>query len=287
MGEPLHGRVWVIAHRGASHDAPEHTYAAYDQAVTDGTDFLEHDLQMTRDGVLVCLHDPTVDRTSDGTGSVSELTLDELRALDFGSWFNQVNPDRAHPAFAGQEIVVFEEQLTRYRSNERTLRFHVETKFSKSTPASDISSGSRTMELELVRILEANELLNPDASAAPVVVQSFDPSSLTFINELTNDGVPTALLTPGPGPDALPPGVDIAAPNYRALLADPAYVERRHAQGNEVHTYTVDEPDQIRRLIEVGVDAIFTNRPGLLRQILSDEFPAWSARPADDRARRS
>ncbi len=83
---PGPGHPFVVAHRGASADKPEHTLAAYDLALREGADGVECDVRLTRDGHLVCVHDRRVDRTSTGTGVVSEMTLAELRRLDYGSW---------------------------------------------------------------------------------------------------------------------------------------------------------------------------------------------------------
>src|SRR5690349_21284419 len=80
------GHPFVVAHRGASAQRPEHTVAAYELALQEGADAVECDVRLTRDGHLVCVHDRRVDRTSDGTGLVSEMSLAELRELDFGSW---------------------------------------------------------------------------------------------------------------------------------------------------------------------------------------------------------
>jgi glycerophosphoryl diester phosphodiesterase len=81
--------IQVVAHRGASEDAPEHTLAAYKKAIEDGADALECDVRLTADGHLVCVHDRRVNRTSNGRGAVSALELAELAALDFGSWKNR------------------------------------------------------------------------------------------------------------------------------------------------------------------------------------------------------
>jgi glycerophosphoryl diester phosphodiesterase len=267
----LRDRVWVISHRGSSYDAPEHTPAAYELALRDQADFLECDLQLTADGVLVCVHDPTVDRTSDGSGSISDLTLEELRRLDFGSWFNDVRPDRANPDYVGQRIVTFEEQLA-YRRAAPEVRFHVETKWVVGPDGRDVRHGR--MEAELVRVLEHHQLLDPDPVSSRVVVQSFHPESLDLINELTDDGVPTALLTLGPGPTDVPAGMDVVAPNHLTLLHMPGYIASMHDQGVEVHTWTVDDPDIMRRLIEAGIDGIFSNRPGVLRRLLVEEYPS-------------
>ena len=269
-GSPLGGRVWVIAHRGASWDAPEHTLAAYDRAVADGTDFLEADLWQARDGSLVCIHDPTVDRTSNGTGPVSDYTAEQLRELDVGTWFNTANPDRARDEYAGASVVLFEEMLRRYRDAQPPLRFHVETKhpYRSSGEAGEIDP---SMEHELVGLLRAFDLVG-----SRVVVQSFWPRSLALVSELTEDAVPTALLSPGPGPERLPDHVDVSAPNHVALLADLTYIDRMHDAGKEVHTWTVDDPDVMRALLSAGVDGIFTNRVEVLRRLLEDEFPHWT-----------
>lgn len=272
-GAPLTERVWVIAHRGASWDAPEHTVAAYDRAVADGTDFLEADLWQASDGSLVCIHDPTVDRTSNAAGPVASFTPDELRALDFGSWFNAANPDRANDEYVGASVVLFEEMLRRYGEVEPPLRFHVETKH-LYRPGDEAGAIDPTMEHELVRLLR-----NFDLVRARVVVQSFWPRSLEVVSELTDDAVPTALLCPGPGPERLPERVDVAAPSHVALLADLEYIARMHEQGKEVHTWTVDDPDVMRTLIAAGVDGLFTNRVGVLRRLLEAEFPQWTAAP--------
>jgi glycerophosphoryl diester phosphodiesterase len=85
-GPALGGHPFVVAHRGASAERPEHTRAAYELALSEGADGVECDVRLTRDGHLVCVHDRRVDRTSNGTGLVSEMTLAQLRDLDFGSW---------------------------------------------------------------------------------------------------------------------------------------------------------------------------------------------------------
>src|SRR5215212_3812774 len=84
-----------IAHRGGSTSAPENTLAAFRNAITQGADWLEFDVQMTKDGALVVIHDETVDRTTDGTGAVAEMTLEQIRRLDAGRWFD--------PKFAGEK----------------------------------------------------------------------------------------------------------------------------------------------------------------------------------------
>jgi glycerophosphoryl diester phosphodiesterase len=264
LEEPL-GPVLVLAHRGASYDNPEHTRPAYDQALRDGADFLECDLQLTKDGVLVCVHDTTVDRTTGGahTGRVDDFTLAELRRMDFGSWFNDSRPERAKPAFAGQRIVTLEEQLGCYLRSAPRSRFHLETK----APA----EYDGRMEPELVRVLAEHHLLDTgDAQTSRVVVQSFELPSLEVMSRLAPE-VPRAYLFAAPTDPAvalgqLPGYVDIAAPTYQFLLAQPQFTTLVHEQGVEVHTYTVDDPTTMDALLDLGVDGIFTNRPDVLRE---------------------
>ena len=118
----------VIAHRGASAYAPEHTFAAYDLALAQGADYIEQDLQLTADGVLVALHDDTLDRTAQGpadscTGPVTTKTLAQLRECDVGSWFNDAHPDLADPAYVGLRIPTMGEVVERYGPD---VRYYVE-----------------------------------------------------------------------------------------------------------------------------------------------------------------
>ena len=267
-GDPLTSQL-VIGHRGASAYRPEHTFAAYDLAVRMDVDMLECDLQLTADEVLVCVHDTTVDRTSDGEGRVDAFTLAELRQLDFGSWFD--------PAFAGASIVPFEEQLDCYLRTNPRLRFHVETK----GPA---TYGGR-MEERLVSLLERKGLLETgDVDTSTIVVQSFDPDSLALVKDRA-PSLPTALLWPSasssPSEETavanalvplglLPDYADVAAPNSAVLTADPTLVARFHLNGIPVHTWTVNDRETMDTLLAQGVDGLFTNNPDLLRAAVDE-----------------
>jgi glycerophosphoryl diester phosphodiesterase len=264
----------VIAHRGASAVAPEHTFAAYDRAVADHADVVECDLQLTKDGVLVCMHDTTVDRTTGGTatGRVDSFTLAQLRAMDFGSWFG--------PAFAGASIVPFEEQLRCY--GDAGVQFYAETK----APA---EYGGK-MEPALVKLLRRLDLVprgRADVNRSKVIVQSFDLSSLETVKRMA-PSLPTAWLWVAPPPEApadgtLPAGVDVMAPTDTAVLANPGLVAVVHADGGAVHTWTVDDPAEMEQLLDLGVDGLFTNHPNVLRAIV-DRRTGHAARPAVDRA---
>ena len=264
--QPL-GPVVVLAHRGASYDAPEHTFPAYDRAVRADADFLECDLQLTKDGVLVCVHDTTVTRTTGGrqTGRVDSYTLAQLRKMDFGSWFNTSNPTRATPEFAGARIVPLEEQITCYRKVAPNMRFHLETK----APG---EYGGK-LEPQLVKVLRKHRLLGSgDIQTSRVIVQSFELSSLEAMSKLAPT-VPRAFLfsanvDPARAQGDFPSYVDAVGPAYQYLLAHPLFPSLVHEKGLEVHTYTVDEEATMERLLDLGVDGIFTNRPDVLRRVV-------------------
>src|SRR5262245_36726479 len=160
----------VVAHRGASGYAPEHTFASYDLALEQGADYIEQDLQMTADGVLVVLHDDTLDRTARGpaescTGPVSEKTLAQLQECEVGSWFNEAHPDLADPAYDGLAIPTMEEVLERYGTD---VRYYIETKALDAQPG---------MEQALLDLLDAAGLGTPAEGDRQVFIQSFSPAS--------------------------------------------------------------------------------------------------------------
>ena len=111
----------VIGHRGASAYAPEHTIVSYEMAHRLGADFIEIDLQMTKDNHLVALHDKTVDRTTNGEGQANSFLLDEIKTLDAGSWFNEKYPEFADPAYQNLSIPTFEEILKHFRNIRELL----------------------------------------------------------------------------------------------------------------------------------------------------------------------
>lgn len=250
-----------IAHRGASAYAPEHTFYAYDLAMEMDVDMLECDLFLTRDEVPVCIHDTTVDRTSDGSGTVESFTLAELRELDFGGWFD--------PAFSGAQIVPFEEQLDCYLRHNGRMRFHVETKD---------SAGGRAEEV-LVEVLRRKGLLDTgDLHTSTILMQSFDAASLERIKALA-PSLPTAFLfaVPTSGPALLwyltgsgADYIDAMAPNMALLQLDPLVVQRFHAAGHDVHVWTVNDRETMDTALQMGVDGVFTNNPDVLRAAIDE-----------------
>ena len=243
----------VLAHRGASGSAPETTLASYRLALGMKVDFLELDVQMSRDGALVAIHDPLVDRTTNGKGAVGEMTLTQLRALDAGSWFNRTFPDRARPEFAGERIPTLEEIIA--LAQPGTAGLYIETKNPELYP---VEFEAKVVELVRRRGFEKR-----------VVIQSFNALSIEKVKKLAPE-IPTALLVgtlqQEPVEATLRAGSRELAIDYRLLTAEIA--KRARAKGLTLTVWTVDDEGEMRRMMALGVDRIITNFPERLNRLL-------------------
>ncbi|QVW22081.1 glycerophosphodiester phosphodiesterase [Pseudomonas hormoni] len=308
----------VIAHRGASFDAPESTAAAYKLARDLGADYLELDLQRSKDGVLFALHDNNLQRTTDVASKFPErkdspanaFTIAELKTLDAGSWFNSAYPDRARPSYAGLKILTLDEIIDIAQGNPlHKPGLYIETKEPKQFPG---------IESDLKDKLQDRGWLSPAGSKlaksnlavgqgkGKVVLQTFEKSSLELL-EKEMPQVPKILLlwvgegsiepkskvtfaesgdkdkatyyakqepkdkaefqqwveyakaqgAIGTGPSAaLTKGGD---QSYSDLVK-PWMNQYTHDQGLLVHVYTVDDAVDYQKVMDAGVDGIFTNR---------------------------
>jgi glycerophosphoryl diester phosphodiesterase len=258
----VHGRPQVVAHRGASEDAAEHTLAAYRRALETGVDALECDVRLTRDGILVCVHDRRVDRTSDGRGVVSALELADLAELDFASW----HPSHAEaPDTDANRVLTLERLLETVADSGRDVQLAIETKHP--------TRYAGLVELTLVDLLARFGLNRPrNDGVSPARVMSFSSAGLRRVRGLA-PGVPTVYLmqrVPLRLRDgALPLTASAVGPSLRALRVFPAYVDRVHARGGEVHVWTVDDPADVEFVSQLGVDVIITNRPAAVIAQLS------------------
>ncbi|MET8474027.1 glycerophosphodiester phosphodiesterase [Streptomyces sp. NPDC006422] len=257
-------RIQVVAHRGASQDAPEHTLAAYKKAIEDGADALECDVRLTADGHLVCVHDRRVNRTSNGRGAVSTLELADLAALDFGSWKDsEEGPDWAGSA-ADTSVLTLERLLELVTDADRRVELAIETKHP--------TRWAGHVEERLLILLKRFGLDAPPADEpSRVRVMSFSARSLARVQEAAPT-LPTVYLmqfvSPRHREGRLPKGVHIAAPGIRIVRNHPSYVEKLTRAGHQVHVWTVDEPEDVDLCARLGVDAIITNRPAaVLRRL--------------------
>ncbi len=242
--------IWTIAHRGASGHAPENTMAAFRRAVELGATFVETDLQVTRDARVVAIHDFTLDRTTDGTGQVHLLSLEQIRALDAGAWFG----DRAAKTFSGERVPTLKEILD--FAKEHDLIFYLEL---KSGPAWGIEHA----------VVAA---LRDQNASARIVILSFDPSTLDSVHRLDSTMM-TGLLCEIPSNDLVERTVRAGARQLvaRGDLITSALVDKAHHAGLQVVAWTINEADQMRRLIAEGVDGIITDYPDRLLSVLRDQ----------------
>jgi glycerophosphoryl diester phosphodiesterase len=280
--------VLVVAHRGCSAAHAEHTLGAYELALTEGADSLECDVRLTRDGVLVCVHDRRIDRVSDGRGVLSTLELADLADLDFASWKARQNDPLLESAWqeADQDperrSVLTLERLLQLAQDSTTpsgrpVHLHIETKHP--------TRYGGQVERALVDLLERYGKARPDpppsgasssGASSPVTVLSYATSSLRRVHQLAPT-LPTVLLmdrVPVRYRDGrLPPLVGGAGVALAVLKAHPRYVRRVQDHGGRVHVFTVDETDDIDLVLMLGVDAIISNEPGRVRRQLAARAP--------------
>jgi glycerophosphoryl diester phosphodiesterase len=275
-----------IAHRGASSYAPEHTAAAYKLAIAQGADYVEQDLQVTKDGQLVCLHDLTLERTTNAkevfpgrsrtlaregrtlTGwHVSDFTLAEIKQLDAGAWFDA--------KFKGEKVLTFQEAIDLVKGR---AGIYPETK----APEVYGSLGF-DMEKLVMDVLAKNGLDKPEADpTTPVFLQSFSAESLKKMRQTMNVRLPLLFLVSERDRDVwltrermseIKTFADGIGPAKVIISGKPEIVKWAHEAGLSVTVYTVaatpavkDVRDELRQfLYTLDVDAVFTNNP--------DQFP--------------
>jgi glycerophosphoryl diester phosphodiesterase len=246
----MRDRVLNFAHRGASHNAPQNTLAAFRLALEMGADGVELDVQVSKDGEAVVIHDFTVDATTDGQGPVKDKTLAELKELDAGSWLDA--------RFAGQRIPTLQEVIVEI-GHQLLLNIELKTK----------GLGSAGLVAEVVRLIEDHNLVHR------AIVSSFNPlalrrvkrlnphicSGLLYYFDLPAHLIRTLLLLLA-DPDALHPEKRLVTQEYMTWAKE---------RGYRVNAWTVDEPAEMKRLIALGVDGIITNRPDVLRKVLENK----------------
>jgi glycerophosphoryl diester phosphodiesterase len=263
MGRSGRSGVAVVAHRGASADAPENTLAAVRRALEQGADAIEVDVRLTRDGHAVLVHDASLARTTDaaavlrglGPWNVADLTLGQVRRLDAGSWRG--------PHFAGERVPTVASLLALLADRRAGLLLEIK--------APRLHAGIEQAVAAALTAAAGWDLTRRDATR--LVVQSFDWASMRTVHRLLPH-VAVGLLG-RPAEPRLP-----ALSRYAAEITpvhhtvDAAYVERVHALGMAVRAFTVNDPDEMRRLAAAGVDAVITDRPAAALAALAPRKPA-------------
>lgn len=246
--------VEIIAHRGASYDAPENTVASIKLAWEQKADAVEFDLHLTGDGKIIAIHDKTTDRTTGFSGNVAEMTLDELRKLDAGSWKD--------PSYAGEKLPLLEELIAPTPENGRLV---IELKDGPEIvdPVKKILDESGKKPNQIVLISFNYETIKAAKKAMPeyeaLWILSYKPDKQT--GKLPYELEDMIRMCKEANLD----GLDLS---YKWPI-DKAFVKKVHDAGLKLFTWTVDDADVAKAEVEAGVDGITTNRPGWLREQLN------------------
>jgi glycerophosphoryl diester phosphodiesterase len=228
-----------IAHRGSSGTHPENTLPAFLAAAEEGADMCELDVQATRDGAVVVLHDDTVDRTTNGHGAVADLTLAEIQLLDAGAKFGA--------AFANIHIPTLDEVM---QAVDGKLGLNIEIK----------EGQVERRVCELIRSYDA---------LATSMVSSFQWQALEKVREI-DPAIRVALLADKDREKLInaAAAMNAYAVNPRFDMVDAEFCNEAHGRGLKVLVWTIDVPEAMKILIAAGVDGIMTNYPARLRDVL-------------------
>lgn len=246
-------KVEFVAHRGASHDAPENTLAAFDLAWQQGADAIEGDFYLTNDNAIVCIHDKTTKRLANSDLVVAESSLEQLKELDVGSWKD--------PKWRGEKIPTIKEVLATVPNGKKIFI--------------EIKCGPEIVPV-LKKSLSVSEL-----SSDQTVVISFDQEVIRQVkrqipqikafwltgfrkNEDTGEWTPTLDTIHEILSDIKADGLDCRA----GEVVTSSFVKSLKDAHLEMHVWTVDDPDEAQRLKDIGVQSITTNRPGWLKEQL-------------------
>ena len=238
----------ILAHRGDLAHAPENTIPSFSQAIQKGADGVELDAKLTADGHVIVFHDTTVDRTTNGKGKVASFTLDEIRKLDAGSWFDS--------KFAGTQVPLLEEVFETL-GKDKLINIEL-TNY--STPKDGLTQ-------------KVCELIKKHNNKEQIIFSSFFASNLKIAMQILPE-VPRGLL-------AMPGLIGLWARSfgfmfgeYQALHphisnASKEQIQRAHRIKRRVHVWTANTAEEILRLKDWGVDGIFTDDPATAVQTLS------------------
>jgi len=251
------GRRYNTAHRGGARLWPEHTLLAYQGAVDVGADVLELDLHATSDGIVVVMHDDTVDRTTDGTGKVEEMTFAQLRALDAGYRFSTDGGQSFPHRGTGLQVPTLEEVLSAHPE----ALYNIETK--QSLP----SITTPTLDLIYAAGVEDQVVLGSFQDSVTEEIRAAAPDILTALG--LAEGFAFFTLDEDDVDDFSPSTPYFAAPaDFSGLTLDAELIDRAHRVGLVVHAWTVNDPGEMADLLDWGVDGLITDDPATLATLL-------------------
>lgn len=251
-------RPTVIGHRGCAGEVPENTLASFERGLADGAHIVESDVHLTRDGVPVLCHDPDVARTTDGSGAIAGFDLAALQALDAGHHFER---DGAFPfRGAGLSIPTLEAALARFPD----ARFNLEVKSAAPSAAERVvevvakaSAAERT--LLTAEAADTMERLHAtlDARGVPAARGASAADVLGFVRSAL-DGV---------RPETRAMALQVPADFAGAPLVTDDFVAHAHAHDIAVHVWTINDPREMHRLLDLDVDGLVTDLPARMVEV--------------------
>lgn len=255
--------VMVIAHQGGEWLRPSNTLVAFDHAVELGVDVLEMDIHQTKDGVIVLMHDATVDRTTDGSGAIKEMSFAEIRELDAGTYWT--DDDGATYPYRGQGIQVptLEEMFQRYPNMRMNIEIKQETP-SMVRPFCNLIHDHNMQDQILVATFHQATMEEFREACPHVLTSMVEPEIQRFF------GLNTVFL----GSLFQAPGTAFQVPLTSSLpiigevdVVTERFIRVANSHNIQVHVWTINETAEMERLIALGVDGIITDRPDLLLEL--------------------
>lgn len=230
----------VIAHRGSSGTAPENTLAAFKFAIESGADFIELDVHLSKDGELIVMHDESVNRTTNGKGKIKELSLDQIKKLDAGKWFDD--------SFTGMVVPTLDEV---FRLPDEKIKFLIEI---KGTPKKYPGIEKKVAD-KIARYRVKNRC----------ILQSFNLEFLKNFHTIDSTFQLHYLVVGKVFPENIPGYIRAVNPNFHFVTAKK--ISKLHKANRTIFVWTVNDERKMKKLLELGVDGIITNFPGKLKAI--------------------
>lgn len=244
----LTAKPLIIAHRGSSKEAPENTMAAFRLALEQGCDAIELDIHLSADRRVIVCHDATIDRTTDGTGAIVEMTAAQLQQYDAGSWFGAT--------FAGERLPLLEEVLDLVPAS---IGINIEIKSHQhpeviGTVLALLESRNRLGSVFFSSFGHDCMVRLKQAAPSARVGLLYDSEAAECLSYFDRQQVEGYSLHP-----------------HKAYV-DGSYIDAVKQQGLQIYPWTVDDPERMRELLRAGASGIITNRPKLMRELLADSL---------------
>lgn len=246
----------VISHRGANRVAPQNTLDAFKRSIQYKADGFETDVHMTSDGIPVICHNYSVDKTSDGKGDIASRTLEQLKKLDFGSYF--------HHSFKGTRIPTLEEFLKlSEKANLKVLNIEIKSPRNKDYTIADT----------IIEAVKAHNLFDK------LLISSFDPDLLVYIKDIEENCKTGFLYSPdkpitykqvlGRAVD-FAKSIDADALHPHQIFVTKELVESAHENGIMVNPWTVNKEKDMKKLLGFGVDGLITDVPNIAKKVIEE-----------------